>query len=131
MVTRRTTGISRYVGQPLDIPVVFESDPMVPYGHTFGDILDVSMCWKRDPATDTDDQYLQKTLGGGGVTVINPAGPDLTMTFVMVLESADYTNVTVGRYHLVLAVQVAGGGPWIELDIPDDEVNVVSDGHRA
>lgn len=124
--------ITRHLGQPLDITVTYPSDPLVPYGYTYTDITDVSMCLKKNPKTDADDRYLQKTEMAGGVSRVNPNPPDdLRMSFVMALETTDWGQVTVGSYHLVLAVQVPGGGSWIELGMVDDEVAIIPDHHRT
>lgn len=118
--------VDRYVGQPQEIRVVFPSDPLVPYGSSYASITDISMCWKKDPTTDADDAYLQKTQVGGGVVLTS--GSHL---FTMAISAGDYTLVTPGEYTLVLAVQISAGQPFIELEIPDPRIVVVADQHRT
>ncbi len=118
--------IKRYLGQPLPIVVKFESDPLVPYGFTYADIVEVSMNLKKDLATDADDAYLQRTQTDTGVTVDTSKH-----TFAMQMDQ--YGSLVAGdSYFLVVAVDV-GGSSFIELKLDKDSrrVDITTDENRA
>lgn len=119
--------IERYRGQPLPIRVQFPSDPLVPYGATYGDITEIRMNLKRCPGNDDDDQYLEKSSLNAGEVTLDQG----THTFVMQLNTDDYTQLYKGEYVLTLNVSIAAQPDFIELDLEDRTVKITEDRNRA
>ena len=90
--------IKRYEGQPLPIVVSFPVNPLTSYGKTYDDITEITMNLKKNLATDTDTQYLQKTQTGGGVLL-----DQNNHRFTMVINIGDDT---IQHNHF-------GGRQWI------------------
>ena len=119
--------IKRYEGQPLPIVVSFPVNPLTSYGKTYDDITEITMNLKKNLATDTDTQYLQKTQTGGGVLL-----DQNNHRFTMVINIGDYGNLTAGDvYYLTLNIQVTGIADYLEMDILDREVLITDDANRA
>lgn len=121
--------IKRYKGQPLPIIIQYDSDPLVPYGKTMSDILDVSMNFKKNLSTDLDNAYLEKKQTvASGVTIDTS-----NYIFQMNLKETDYTNLVAGEeYYLVIAVLVSGLTNLIELPVSSESkrVHILSDENR-
>ena len=113
--------ITRYKGQPLPILIKFASDPLVPYGKTMADIVDVSMNLKKNISTDLDNAYLEKKQSvSSGVTV-----DASSYSFKMNLQQSDYTNLLAGsKYYLVLAIEISGYTDYIELQLDENSKQV-------
>ena len=119
--------IKRYKGQPLPIVVAFSDNPLTVYGKDYVDVTDVSMNLKKELATDLDNAYLEKLQSTSGVIV-----DEANNKFIMVLTSTDYSNLVAGQtYLLTLNVKVDGITDFLEMDIPDRRVEIVSDTNRA
>ena len=117
--------ITRYIGEPRNISVEFTGDPLVPYGYDYSQINEVSMNLKRLSSSDEDDDYLEKLQSNGEVSVDQTAH-----RFTMNITSGDYSNLSVGQYELILAVQVPGETQYIELEVATPEVCIVQDKNR-
>ena len=118
--------IKRYYGQPLPIPVKYNSNPLEVYGKTYADIEDISMNLKLATSTDADDAYLEKLQSSGGVTL-----DESNHRFVMILTKDDYTNLTIGDcYELVLAIKVSGIPDQLEMKLSDCDVEITKDKQR-
>ena len=116
--------ITRYRGQPLPIVLAYPDNPLTIYGKTYEDIEEISMNFKKDLTADADDLYWEATSTAGGVIL-----DESTNKFIM--ATIDYTNVEIGRYHLVLAIKVRGIVEMIEPMIRDDVVKIIPDKQRA
>lgn len=113
--------VDRYVGEPLDLVATYTGDPITQAlpAESMATLTDVAMNLKRAPAIDSDDQYLQKTLIGGGVTI--NAG---LFTFRMQIGSGDYGTLPPGVYVLVVACKAPSETKWLELELADARVEI-------
>ncbi len=117
--------ITRYKGQPLPITVKFDSNPLDVYGQTYADIEDITMNFKSATDSDNDDAFLEKLLSTGGVVLDEP-----NHRFVMQISQADYANLGIETYNLVLAIKTAGFADYLEMKLADPKVEITRDENR-
>jgi len=118
--------ITRYLGQPLPITVRFPKNPLSTYGKKYSDITDVSMNLKINLETDSDDEYLEKKLSTGGVSI-----DEVSHIFTMDINQDDYSNLVAGQaYMLTLNINVSGYSEYLEMYIKDRSVVITSDTNR-
>ena len=118
--------ITRYLGQPLPITVRFPKNPLSTYGKKYSDINEVSMNLKINLETDDDDEYLEKKLSTGGVSI-----DEVSHIFTMDINQDDYDNLVSGQtYMLTLNISVSGHPEYLEMYLKDRRVVVSSDTNR-
>ena len=113
--------IKLYYGEPVNIPVIFSSNPLVRWGKTLDDIENISMNLKKNPNIDADDKYLLKKLKNDqGVTLGEVIFDKPNIRFVMVINENDYTKIIPDQnYELILALKVTGFNKYIEMKLND------------
>lgn len=122
--------ITRYFGEPRNIVITFNENPLSLYGKTYDDIENIKFSLKNLTARDDDDAYLQKYYKDSNAetetgNVLFDASKN---SFVLVLEPSDYQNLIVGEnYEVVLGVKVPQYDEYIELSLIDPTLTIIND----
>lgn len=124
------SGVHR--GEPKNISVSWDKNPLIGTDYTYSDITDISMNLKLNPYTDADAAHLQKKqsqlVGGNPQVILDQANH----RFTMVINENDYDNLHWKTYYICINVDV-GLEKMIELDpvnVLKRTVEIVKDSNR-
>jgi uncharacterized protein (UPF0248 family) len=121
--------ITIYPKEPCLIPVSYESNPLTPYNKDYADILDVVMCFKKEPK-EAVDKYVVKYLKDGtgtGVESGQVVVDEVNNKFTMVKLESDDVPVEKKGYKMVVGVLVTGLTEYIWLRVKDNQKIIVEE----
>lgn len=129
----------RYINEPRAISFEYYTFFKI-YNKEFSDIEDIILNLKKDPATDTDDAYLQKKQSENGVYLDQNNGKiymhlntQLVGSKIVPTNGTDYQNITVGNYYLCGGVKFTGVDKIVEFVFEGDDnmIKIITDTNRA